>query len=164
MYHGLTAGAIASLLVKGSPEQQEKYVPKMVSGEWTGTMNLTEPHCGTDLGLLKTKAEPQADGSYRSRDQDLHLVRRARHGREHHPSGARQDHRRARQCEGHLAVRGAQVPGERGRSLGERNGVSCGSIEHKMGIHGNSTCVMNYDGRPAGWSASRRRAWPPCSS
>ena len=65
MYHGLTAGAIASLLVKGSDEQKATYVPKMVAGTWTGTMNLTEPHCGTDLGLLKTKAEPQADGSYK---------------------------------------------------------------------------------------------------
>ena len=65
MYHGLTAGAIASLLVKGSEEQKATYVPKMVAGTWTGTMNLTEPHCGTDLGLLKTKAEPQPDGSYK---------------------------------------------------------------------------------------------------
>src|SRR4028119_1713058 len=66
MYHGLTAGAIASILVKGSEEQKRIYVPKMVAGQWTGTMNLTEPHCGTDLGLLRTKAEPQPDGSYKT--------------------------------------------------------------------------------------------------
>ena len=78
MYPGLTHGAIAALLVKGSPEQQAKYVPKMVSGEWGGTMNLTEPQCGTDLGLIRTKAEPQADGMLRDhRHQDLHLVGRA---------------------------------------------------------------------------------------
>jgi len=65
MYHGLTAGAEASILVKGSEEQKRTYLPNMVSGKWTGTMNLTEPHCGTDLGLLKTRAEPQADGSYK---------------------------------------------------------------------------------------------------
>src|SRR3546814_1059236 len=64
MYPGLTHGAIAALLVKGSPEQQATYVPNMVSGKWGGTMNLTEPQCGTDLGLIRTKAEPQADGSY----------------------------------------------------------------------------------------------------
>jgi alkylation response protein AidB-like acyl-CoA dehydrogenase len=65
MYNGLTQGAIASILVKGSDEQKATYLPKMVGGQWTGTMNLTEPHCGTDLGLIKTKAEPQADGSYK---------------------------------------------------------------------------------------------------
>ena len=65
MYNGLTQGAIASILVKGSDEQKAKYLPNMVAGKWTGTMNLTEPHCGTDLGLLKTRAEPQADGSYK---------------------------------------------------------------------------------------------------
>ena len=78
MYNGLTQGAIASLLVKGSDELKAHYVPNMVAGKWTGTMNLTEPHCGTDLGLLKTKAEPQADGSYKiTRHQDLHLLGRA---------------------------------------------------------------------------------------
>jgi alkylation response protein AidB-like acyl-CoA dehydrogenase len=64
MYQGLTAGAIASLLVKGSDELKQKYVPTMITGKWTGTMNLTEPHCGTDLGLLKTRAEENPDGSY----------------------------------------------------------------------------------------------------
>ncbi len=65
MYNGLTQGAIASLLVKGSDEQKAAYLPNMVAGKWTGTMNLTEPHCGTDLGLLKTRADPQPDGSYK---------------------------------------------------------------------------------------------------
>src|SRR5207237_8958241 len=64
MYQGLTAGAIASLLVKGSDELKQRYVPNMATGKWTGTMNLTEPHCGTDLGLLKTRAEENPDGSY----------------------------------------------------------------------------------------------------
>jgi alkylation response protein AidB-like acyl-CoA dehydrogenase len=78
MYHGLTTGAINALLVKGTPEQQAKYLPKMVEGTWTGTMNLTEPHCGTDLGLIRTKAVPNADGSYcHHRHQDLHLGGRA---------------------------------------------------------------------------------------
>jgi len=147
MYHGLTAGAIASLLVKGSPEQQQKYVPKMVSGEWTGTMNLTEPHCGTDLGLLKTKAEPQADGSYKitgtkifisSGEHDMseniiHLVLAKISGAPDNVKGIS------------LFVVPKFHVNEDG-SVGDRNTLSCGSIEHKMGIHGNSTCVMNYDG------------------
>ena len=91
MYPGLTHGAISALIAKGSPEQQAMYLPKMISGEWSGTMNLTEPQCGTDLGLLRSRAEPQADGSYRidgqeaprrplpdRRHQDLHLRRRSR--------------------------------------------------------------------------------------
>ena len=124
MYHGLTQGAIASILTKGSDEQKAKYLPKMVSGEWGGTMNLTEPHCGTDLGLLRTKAEPQDDGSYRitgtkifisSGEHDLteniiHLV-------------LAKIARRARQRQGHLAVHRPQVPRQRRRHLGERNGV-----------------------------------------
>ena len=123
----------------------------MVAGKWTGTMNLTEPHCGTDLGLLKTRAEPQADGSYKitgtkifisSGEHDLaenivHLVLAK-------IAGAPDN------VQGHLAVHRAQVPGQADGSLGARNGVSCGSIEEKMGIHGNSTCVMNYDGA-TGW-------------
>jgi alkylation response protein AidB-like acyl-CoA dehydrogenase len=146
MYHGLTQGAIASILVKGSDEQKALYLPNMISGRWTGTMNLTEPHCGTDLGLLKTRAEPQADGSYKisgtkifisSGEHDLsdniiHLVLAK-------ISGAPD------------TVKGISlfiVPKfhvNQDGSLGERNGAVCGSIEHKMGIHGNSTCVMNYD-------------------
>lgn len=151
MYHGLTAGAIASLLVKGSDEQKATYVPKMVAGTWTGTMNLTEPHCGTDLGLLKTKAEPQVDGSYKisgtkifisSGEHDLaeniiHLVLAKIAGAPDNVKGISL-----------FVVPKFMV--EADGSLSARNAVSCGSIEHKMGIHGNSTCVMNYDGA-TGW-------------
>ncbi|QDP20109.1 acyl-CoA dehydrogenase C-terminal domain-containing protein [Sphingomonas xanthus] len=151
MYNGLTQGAIASLLVKGSDEQKATYVPNMVSGKWTGTMNLTEPHCGTDLGLLKTKAEPNDDGSYAisgtkifisSGEHDLseniiHLVLAKISGAPDNVKGIS------------LFVVPKFLVNADG-SLGERNGVSCGSIEHKMGIHGNSTCVLNYDGAK-GW-------------
>jgi alkylation response protein AidB-like acyl-CoA dehydrogenase len=151
MYHGLTAGAIASLLVKGSDEQKATYVPKMVAGTWTGTMNLTEPHCGTDLGLIKTKADPNPDGSYSisgtkifisSGEHDLseniiHLVLAKIAGAPDNVKGIS------------LFVVPKYIVNDDG-SLGDRNGVSCGSIEHKMGIHGNSTCVMNYDGAK-GW-------------
>ena len=147
MYNGLTQGAIASILVKGSDEQKATYLPKMVGGQWTGTMNLTEPHCGTDLGLIKTKAEPQADGSYKitgtkifisSGEHDLsetiiHLVLAKTTGAPDNVKGIS------------LFIVPKFMVGE-GGSLGARNAVSCGSIEHKMGIHGNSTCVMNYDG------------------
>jgi alkylation response protein AidB-like acyl-CoA dehydrogenase len=151
MYPGLTHGAIAALLVKGSPEQQHKYVPNMVSGKWGGTMNLTEPQCGTDLGLIRTRAEPQADGSYAitgtkifisSGEHDLteniiHLVLAKTPGAPESSKGIS------------LFVVPKFMVGDDG-SLGERNAVSCGSIEHKMGIHANSTCVMNYDGAK-GW-------------
>ena len=151
MYNGLTQGAIASLLVKGSDELKAKYVPNMVSGRWTGTMNLTEPHCGTDLGLLKTKADPNPDGSYSitgtkifisAGEHDLaeniiHLVLAKIAGAPDNVKGIS------------LFVVPKFLVNEDG-SLGERNGVSCGSIEHKMGIHGNSTCVLNYDGAK-GW-------------
>ncbi len=151
MYNGLTQGAIASLLVKGSDEIKAKYVPKMVAGTWTGTMNLTEPHCGTDLGLIKSKADPNADGSYAitgtkifisSGEHDLaeniiHLVLAKIAGAPDTVKGIS------------LFVVPKFLVNEDG-SLGDRNPVSCGSIEHKMGIHGNSTCVMNYDGAQ-GW-------------
>jgi alkylation response protein AidB-like acyl-CoA dehydrogenase len=151
MYPGLTHGAIAALLVKGSPEQQQLYVPKMVSGEWGGTMNLTEPQCGTDLGLIRTKAEPQADGSYAitgtkifisAGEHDLtsniiHLVLAKTPGAPDSSKGIS------------LFVVPKFLVNADG-SLGDRNAVTCGSIEHKMGIHGNSTCVMNYDGAK-GW-------------
>ncbi|OYY71224.1 acyl-CoA dehydrogenase C-terminal domain-containing protein [Sphingomonas sp. 28-63-12] len=151
MYPGLTHGAIAALLVKGSPEQKAKYVPKMVSGEWGGTMNLTEPQCGTDLGLIRTRAEPAADGSWSitgtkifisSGEHDLteniiHLVLAKTPGAPESSKGIS------------LFVVPKFLVNDDG-SLGARNGVSCGSIEHKMGIHANSTCVMNYDGA-TGW-------------
>jgi alkylation response protein AidB-like acyl-CoA dehydrogenase len=151
MYNGLTQGAIASLLVKGSDEIKAKYVPNMVAGQWTGTMNLTEPHCGTDLGLLKSKADPNPDGSYSitgtkifisSGEHDLseniiHLVLAKIAGAPDNVKGIS------------LFVVPKYLVNEDG-SLGDRNGVTCGSIEHKMGIHGNSTCVLNYDGAK-GW-------------
>ena len=151
MYNGLTQGAIASLLVKGSDELKAKYVPNMVAGRWTGTMNLTEPHCGTDLGLLKTKADPNPDGSYSITgtkifisagehdlsDNIIHLVLAKIAGAPDNVKGIS------------LFVVPKFLVNEDG-SVGERNGVSCGSIEHKMGIHGNSTCVLNYDGAK-GW-------------
>jgi alkylation response protein AidB-like acyl-CoA dehydrogenase len=151
MYNGLTQGAIASILVKGSDEQKRTYIPNMVSGKWTGTMNLTESHCGTDLGLLKTKAEPQADGSYKitgtkifisSGEHDLaeniiHLVLAKVAGAPDNVKGIS------------LFIVPKFLVNEDG-SLGARNGVSCGSIEEKMGIHGNSTCLLNYD-EATGW-------------
>src|SRR3954462_10738752 len=151
MYQGLTAGAIASLLVKGSEELKQKYVPTMITGRWTGTMNLTEPHCGTDLGLLKTKAEPNGDGSYSitgtkifisSGEHDLseniiHLVLAKIAGAPDNVKGIS------------LFVVPKFLVNDDG-SLGERNALSCGALEKKMGIHGNATCVMNYDGAK-GW-------------
>ena len=151
MYQGLTAGAIASLLVKGSDELKQKFVPNMITGKWTGTMNLTEPHCGTDLGLLKTRAEENPDGSYSitgtkifisSGEHDLsdniiHLVLAKRAGAPDNVKGIS------------LFVVPKFLVNEDG-SLGERNPVSCGALEKKMGIHGNATCVMNYDGAK-GW-------------
>lgn len=151
MYPGLSHGAIAALVVKGSPEQQQKYLPKMVSGEWGGTMNLTEPQCGTDLGLIRTKAEPQADGSYAITgtkifisagehdltDNIIHLVLAKTPGAPDSSKGIS------------LFVVPKVLVNDDG-SLGARNAVSCGSIEHKMGIHANATCVMNYDGA-TGW-------------
>ncbi|MDP4021209.1 acyl-CoA dehydrogenase C-terminal domain-containing protein [Methylobacterium sp. NEAU 140] len=151
MYPGLTQGAIAALLVHGSAEQKARFIPKMVAGTWTGTMNLTEPHCGTDLGLLKTKAVPNGDGSYAitgtkifisAGEHDLaenivHLVIARIEGA---PAGTKGIS---------LFVVPKFLVGEDG-ALGPRNGVSCGSLEHKMGIHGNATCVMNYDGA-TGW-------------
>ncbi|MEM9751359.1 MAG: acyl-CoA dehydrogenase family protein, partial [Pseudomonadota bacterium] len=151
MYPGLTQGAANALAAHGTDEQKAAYLPKMTSGEWGGTMNLTEPHCGTDLGLLRSKAVPQGDGSYKisgtkifisSGDHDLtsniiHLVLARIEGA---PEGVK-------------GISLFVVPkfhiNEDG-SLGARNGVSCGSIEKKMGIHANSTCVMNYD-EATGW-------------
>jgi alkylation response protein AidB-like acyl-CoA dehydrogenase len=151
MYQGLTSGAIASLLVKASDEIKQTYVPNMVTGKWTGTMNLTEPHCGTDLGLLKTRADPNPDGSYSitgtkifisSGEHDLaeniiHLVLAKIAGAPDNVKGIS------------LFVVPKVLVNDDG-SLGERNPVSCGALEKKMGIHGNATCVMNYDGAK-GW-------------
>ncbi len=147
MYPGLTHGAISAILVSGTQEQKQKYVPNMVAGKWTGTMNLTEPHCGTDLGLIRTKAEPQADGTYKitgtkifisagehdMSENIIHLVLAKATGSPDSVKGIS------------LFIVPKYLVKEDG-SAGARNTLSCGSIEHKMGIHGNSTCVMNYDG------------------
>jgi alkylation response protein AidB-like acyl-CoA dehydrogenase len=151
MYPGLTMGAVAALLVHGSEEQKTTYVPKMVEGKWAGTMNLTEPHCGTDLGLIKTKAVPSGDGSYAITGTKIFI--------------SAGEHDLAENIVHLVLARIEGAPeGTKGISLfivpkflvkpdgglGAANGVTCGSIEHKMGIHGNSTCVMNYDGAK-GW-------------
>ena len=151
MYPGLTQGAIAALLTHAAPDIKAKYLPKMVEGVWTGTMNLTEPHCGTDLGLLRSKAAKQADGSYKitgtkifisAGEHDLaeniiHLVLARIEGA---PAGTKGIS---------LFVVPKIMVGDDG-ALGTRNAVACGSLEEKMGIHGNSTCVMNYDSA-VGW-------------
>lgn len=146
MYPGLTAGAIAAISQHGTEAQKREFLPNMIDGLWTGTMNLTEPHCGTDLGLLRTKAAPQADGSYRISGQKIFISAGEHDLSENiiHLVLARIDGA----PEGVKGISLFIVPkfvlGADGRP-GERNGVSCGSIEEKMGIHGNATCVMNYD-------------------
>jgi alkylation response protein AidB-like acyl-CoA dehydrogenase len=146
MYPGLTQGAIAAILTHGTAEQKAAYLPKMIEGRWTGTMNLTEPQCGTDLGLLRSKAVKLGDGSYKisgtkifisAGEHDLsenivHLVLARVEGA---PAGIK----------GITLFIVPKILPEADGSLGARNGVSCGSIETKMGIHGNATCVMNYD-------------------
>jgi hypothetical protein len=147
MYPGLTQGALAALLRHGNDEQKKLYVPKMAEGRWSGTMNLTEPQCGTDLGLLTTKATPRGDGSYSITGQKIFI------SAGEHDLTENIVHLVLARIEGAPAgVRGISlfivpkflVDGD--GALGARNGVSCGSIEEKMGIHGNATCVMNYDG------------------
>jgi alkylation response protein AidB-like acyl-CoA dehydrogenase len=146
MYQGLTHGAASAILAHGTDAQKDMYLPKMVSCDWTGTMNLTEPHCGTDLGMMRTKAVPQGDGTYKISGQKIFI--------------SAGDHDMADNII-HLVL--AKIPGgpegikgvslfivpkilvNEDGSLGARNGVSVGKIEEKMGIHGNSTCVMNYD-------------------
>ncbi len=147
MYQGLTHGAASAILAHGSDEQKNTYLPNMVSCEWTGTMNLTESHCGTDLGLMRTKAEPQDDGSYKITGEKIFIS-----AGEHDMSSNIIHLVLAKIVGGPEGIKGVSlfiVPkfmvNEDG-SLGARNGVSCGNIEEKMGIHGNSTCVMNYDG------------------
>ena len=146
MYSALVQGAVAAILTHGTPEQKKKFLPKMVEGVWAGTMNLTEPHCGTDLGLLRTKAVPQPDGSYKisgtkifisGGEQDLteniiHLVIARIEGA---PEGTK----------GISLFIVPKIMVNDDGTLGQKNGVSCGSIEHKMGIKGSATCVMNYD-------------------
>ncbi|MEJ6781984.1 acyl-CoA dehydrogenase [Aminobacter sp. Piv2-1] len=146
MYPGLTQGAMAAILVHGSDEQKATWLPKMVEGTWTGTMNLTEPHCGTDLGLLRSKAVPNGDGSYRISGQKIFI------SAGEHDMSDNIVHLVLARIEGAPeGVKGISlfiVPKfnlDAQGNAGTRNAVSCGSIEEKMGIHGNSTCVMNYD-------------------
>ena len=147
MYLGLTHGAYSAIHAHGTDDQKATYLPNMVSGQWSGTMNLTEPHCGTDLGLMRTKAEPQGDGTYAITGQKIFI------------SAGEHD---LTENIVHLVL--AKIPGgpegikgvslfivpkflvNDDGSLGNRNSVTCGKIEEKMGIHGNATCVMNYDG------------------
>jgi len=147
MYQGLTHGAASAILAHGTEQQKDTYLPKMVSCDWTGTMNLTEPHCGTDLGMMRTKAEPQDDGSYSITGQKIFIS-----AGEHDMADNIIHLVLAKIPGGPEGIKGVSlfiVPkflvNEDG-SLGARNGVTCGKIEEKMGIHGNSTCVMNYDG------------------
>ena len=151
MYPGLTHGAYSAIAVGGSPEQKALYLPKLASGEWGGTMNLTEPHCGTDLGLLRTKAVPAGDGSYRITGQKIWI------------SGGEHD---LTENIIHLVI--ARIEGApggtRGISLfivpkfipnadgtpGKRNSTFCAGLEEKMGIHGNATCVMSHEDA-TGW-------------
>jgi alkylation response protein AidB-like acyl-CoA dehydrogenase len=147
MFHGLTHGAASAILTHGTEDQKDMYLPKMASCNWTGTMNLTEPQCGTDLGLMRTKAEPNKDGTFSITGQKIFI--------------SAGEHDMAENII-HLVL--AKIPGgpdgikgvslfivpkfmvKADGALGDRNSLSCGAIEHKMGIHGNPTCVMNYDG------------------
>lgn len=147
MYPGLSHGAMNTLEAHGTDEQKQTYLTKLVSGEWTGTMCLTEAHCGTDLGMLRTKAEPKDDGSYAISGTKIFI--------------SAGEHDMAENIVHIVLARLPDAPeGTKGISLfvvpkflpdtngdaGEANQVSCGSIEHKMGIHGNATCVLNFDG------------------
>jgi len=146
-YTGALGGAIETLHAWGTDEQKNTYMPKMVEGNWGGTMCLTEPHCGTDLGLLRTKAEPQEDGSYNLSGTKIFITQG-----EHDLSENIIHIVIARIAGAPAGTKGIslflvpkffpEVNGE----LGERNTVTCGAIEHKMGLHGSPTCVMNFDG------------------
>jgi len=147
MYPGLTHGAYEALHAHGSDAQKALYLPKLTSGEWTGTMCLTEPHCGTDLGLLRTKAEPQADGTYRITGNKIFIS-----AGEHDMVSNIVHLVLARLPDAPAGSKGISlfvVPKfhvNADGSLGERNGIYCGGLEHKMGIHGNATCQMVLDG------------------
>jgi alkylation response protein AidB-like acyl-CoA dehydrogenase len=154
MYPGLTQGAYECLHAHGSPEQQQIYLPKFTSGQWTGTMCLTEPHCGTDLGLLRTRAEPQADGSYRLTGNKIFISSGEHDFAENivHLVLARLPDAPAGTKGISLFVVPKFLPEGKGADavVGARNGIYCGGIEHKMGIHGNSTCQMVLE-NAAGW-------------
>jgi alkylation response protein AidB-like acyl-CoA dehydrogenase len=147
MYPGLSHGAYEALHAHGTPEQQATYLPKLTSGQWTGTMCLTEPHCGTDLGLLRTKAEPLPDGGYKLTGQKIFI--------------SAGEHDLAENIVHLVLARLPDAPaGSKGislfvvpkfqvkadGSLGERNALHCAALEHKMGIHGNATCQIVLDG------------------
>jgi len=151
MYPGLTNGAISAIRTKGSPEQQALYLPRMVAGEWLGTMNLTEPHCGTDLGMIRTRAVPRADGAYAITGTKIFISAGEHDLTEniiHLVLAKTPDAPDSSKGISLFIVPKVLVDAE--GNLGERNAVNCGAIEHKMGIHGNATCVMNYDGA-TGW-------------
>ena len=151
MYPGLTNGAVAAMMVHASDDLKARFLPKMTTGAWTGTMNLTEPQCGTDLGLIKSRAVPQGDGSYAITGQKIFI------SAGEHDLAENIIHLVLARIEGAPAgVKGISLfvvpkylPDTEGKP-GERNSVVCGSLEHKMGIHGNSTAVLNYDGAK-GW-------------
>ncbi len=151
MYPGLSHGAYEALHAHGTDELKQRYLPKLVSGVWTGTMCLTEPHCGTDLGILRTRAEPLADGAYAITGTKIFIS-----AGEHDLSENIVHLVLARLPDAPPGTKGISlfvvpkfIP-DAGGKPGERNGVKCGSIEHKMGIHGNATCVINLDGAK-GW-------------
>ncbi len=147
MYPGLSHGATRTVKAHGTEEQKHIYLPKLVSGEWTGTMCLTEAHAGSDLGMLRTRAEPHADGSYRITGTKIFI--------------SAGDHDMAENIVHIVLARLPDAPtGTKGISLFlvpkklpqadgslAPNSVSCGSIEHKMGINASATCVMNFDAR-----------------
>ena len=147
MYPGLSHGAMNTLEAHGTEEQKRQYLTRLVSGEWTGTMCLTESHCGTDLGLLRTRAEPAADGSYRISGTKIFIS-----AGEHDMADNIVHIVLARLPDAPAGTRGISlfivpkfVPDASGNA-GARNRLACGSLEHKMGIHGNATCAMNFDG------------------
>ena len=152
MYPGLTHGCYEALHASGSPEQKAKYLPKLATGEWGGTMNLTEPQCGTDLGLIRTKAVPNGDGSYSITGQKIWI------SSGEHDFTDNIIHLVLARIEGAPAgIKGIslfvvpKIHVNDDGSLGERNaGVGCAGLEHKMGIHGNATCVMAYE-NAKGW-------------
>jgi len=151
LYPGLTHGAYVSLHGYGSDDLKQTYLPKMVEGSWSGTMCLTEPHCGTDLGLLRTRATPEADGSYKITGTKIFIS-----AGEHDLTENIIHLVLARLPDAPKGITGISlflVPKflvKDDGSLGPRNGVACGSIEHKMGIKAQATCVINFD-EATGW-------------
>ena len=155
-YCGLTNAATAALAASATDDLKARYLPRMTSGHWSGTMNLTEPHCGTDLGLIRTKAAPCADGSYRITGTKIFIT-----AGEHDLTENIVHLVLARLPDAPAGVRGISLflvpkilPAADGSS-GVRNDLSCGSVEHKMGIRGSATCTMNYDGA-TGWLVGER--------